>query len=195
MGATEDKMKTALSICFAFTICVLIGCKGETTTEPIQTQNLIQNSSFESNGGPSIAGWIHADSSRWTIFPDAPNGGGRYSIVLYPAGRYTFSYNSVITKVAIFSGNHRYNLSCWAKRTSQRAGSIHLFVGSGDLDEMTAVQTIAVTESLWTYYSREMMISSSSNDTVSIALFGGYSPISYPGDSTFFDLCKFEILN
>lgn len=194
-SATEDKMNNVLSIYLTLAFCILIGCKRETVTGPNEPQNLISNSSFEINGNPSIGGWTFSDSSMWAILPDAPAGGGRYSIMLRPVGHNTFSYNSVIVRVALAAGSRLYRLSCWAKRTTERAGSINLFLGSGNIDTMTPYQTIVVTDSVWSYYSRDVTLANSSNDSVVVALFGGYSPISYPEDSTFFDLCKFEILN
>ncbi|RMG21153.1 MAG: hypothetical protein D6732_27590 [Methanobacteriota archaeon] len=174
-----------------------MNCKKSTdavTISPID-DNLILNSSFETESGPSLKGWIYSNTAEYGFFPDAPDGGGRYSLILRPVWRGYFSFNAVMTKIALPTGTHWYRLSCWGRKQINGAGSIHLFVGKGNVDTMTATLTIPVVDSLWTFYSTEIEITNNSNDSAVVALHGGYSPIQYLADSTFFDLCKFERLD
>jgi len=176
---------------------LLVGCKKsiDSTVSPSVDHNLIKNSSFETSSGPSIQEWTFRDSTIYEFFPDAPVGGGRYSILLRTVWRGYFSFNAVMTKIALPKGTHCYRLSCWGRKQINGAGSIHLFVGKGNVETMTATLTIPVVDSLWTFYSTEIEIANNSNDSAVVALHGGYSPIQYPHDSTFFDLCKFEGLD
>lgn len=175
-------------------LLLLGNCKKSTDAEitPPINHNLILNSSFESVPGPSINGWTFRDSTIYAFFPDAPVGGGRYSIILRPVWRGPFSFNSVMTRVALPVGNYRYRVSCWTKRLTNGAGSLNLFMGTGNVDTMTATVSIPIVDSIWTFYSAEIVVANNSNDSAVVALHGGYSNIEYPADSTFFDLCKFE---
>jgi hypothetical protein len=173
------------------------GCKKPTdsaVTLP-KDQNLILNSSFESASGPSIDGWIFRDSSIYAFSPDAPTAGGHYSVVLRTAWRGLFSFNSVMTRVGLQAGTHRYKLSCWAKRLAHGAGSLSLLVGPGDIDTMTASVRIPIVDSVWTFYSAEIILANQASDSAVVALHGGNFPIQYLDDSSFFDLCKFERLD
>lgn len=173
------------------------GCKKPTDSAitPPKDQNLILNSSFESASGPSIDAWTSRDSTIYAFYPDAPVGGGRYSIILHTVWDGPFSFNSVITRVALPVGSHRYRISCWAKRLAHGGGSLSLFVGPGDIDTMTASVRIPIVDSVWTFYSTDIILANQASDSAVVALHGGNSPIQYLDDSSFFDLCKFERLD
>ena len=177
-----------------FCLTVVTACKKSTDSiiTPPTGRNLITNSSFESESGPTIDGWTAHDSTTYVFVQDAPVGGGRYSIVLQPLWRGGLSWNSVIGRVALPLGNQRYRMSCWAKRTTERAGSINLFFGSGDVDTMTAVVSIPVMDTVWKSYSTELTWFNQTTDSAFVVLYGGWSNISYLIDSTFFDLCQLE---
>jgi hypothetical protein len=68
-------------------------------------------------------------------------------------------------------------------------------VGTDDIDTMTATVTIPVVDTIWTSYSADIVVANHVSGSVVVALHGGYSPVGYPADSTFFDLCKFERLD
>lgn len=185
-------MNKVLLICLSIVFTLPIGCKRATVTEPGEESNLIRNSSFESEAGPSLTGWAltFGDSSVFAIVSDAPTGGGRYSIALRT--HWHIPVPSIITRAALSPGSHHYRLSCWAKRAAEGVGAIDLFLSTGSVDTLTASATVPVVDSIWTYYSTELVVVAQSGDSAIIAIQGGYSPISYPADSTFFDLCNFE---
>ncbi|GMU96974.1 hypothetical protein [Ignavibacterium album] len=185
-------------------VCIIIallfvstGCEksDDTVIVPPLVQNLITNYSFESAEDPSIEGWTFRDSTIYSFYPGAPVGGGNYSVILRTVWRGPFSFNSLMTKVAIPVGAHRYRLSCWAKRLPYGAGFLALFVGSGNVDSMTTTIRIPITDTVWTFYSKDTVIINQDSDSIVVALHGGYSNIQYPDDLTFFDLCKFEKLD
>ncbi|MEW6702788.1 MAG: hypothetical protein AB1298_08710 [Bacteroidota bacterium] len=188
-------MKSSLTISVILLFGIIIGCKKETVTGPNQPQNLIANSSFETNGNPTIAGWQFRDSAIFNFAEDAPPGGGNYSVVLVTFRPSSFSMNALIVKVPLAIGSHQYKLSVWARRESNGQGFISLFRHSGDIDTMTAFQSLVITDTVWSYYSTQMNLTNSTNDSVVVALNGGYAPISYLDSRSFFDLCKLEQLN
>ena len=192
----KNSSKVYLPILLFF-LPTLWSCEKSTdsTTTPQVDQNLIPNSSFESATGPLIEGWNFRDSTIYDFFPVAPAGGGNYSVLLRPVWHGPFSFNSVMRRVALPVGTHRYRLSCWAKRLPDGAGFLALFVGPGDVDTMTTAMTIPIADTVWTSYSRNTVITNQASGTVVVALHGGYSPVGYPADSTFFDLCRFEKLD
>lgn len=189
----SNKIKLLLLLSFL----LLWSCKKSTDPEvtPPTNQNLILNPSFESKSGPGTDGWTFRDSTIYTFFQDAPDGGDRYSIVLRTVWRGPFSFNSVTARAALPVGNYHYRISCWGKRLSHGAGSLNLFVGSGDIDTMMASVTISIMDTIWTYYSEDIYVANPSSDSIVVALHGGYSPVGYPDAATFFDLCKFEKLD
>jgi hypothetical protein len=190
-------MKFKLAIELALTFGILVGCKKENITEPTEPTeplNLIPNSSFEINGNPSTVGWQFRDSAIFNFARDAPSGGGNYSVVLVTFRPSSFSMNALIVKVPLAVGSHQYKLSVWAKREANGQGFISVFRHPGDIDTMTAFQTIVIADTVWSYYSTQMILSNATNDSVAVALNGGYAPISYLDSKSFFDLCKFERL-
>lgn len=172
-------------------------CKESTDTNvlPPVDDNLILNPSFESESGPSLAGWSIRPTTNYAFSADAVVGGGSYSLIVRPVWRGFFSFNAVMTRISLPVGNYHYRVSCWAKRLTNGAGSLSLFVGAGNVDTMTATVTIPVVDTIWTFYSAEIFVKNQSSDSVVVAIHGGYSHIQYPADSTFFDLCKFERLD
>jgi len=192
-------MKKLLKIVLFFLPFLLFSGSCKKSAESLNIQpidhNLIMNSSFESVSGPSMDGWTFRDSTIFSFYPDAPVDGGRYSIILRPVWRGYFTFNAVITKVALPPDSGRYRLSFWGKRLLNGKGSLHLFIGTGNVDTMTATVTIPVVDTIWTFYSREIVVANQSSDSVVVALHGGYSPVGHPADSTFFDLCRFERLD
>lgn len=157
---------------------------------PTQGENLLNNSSFELAGGPSLAGWIFADTSIAHFSPDVPPGGGQFSVLLHTTWFAPLQENSIFAQVVLIPGVHRYQLSCWAKKDRYTGGSILLL---RDVFSLPPLLATAVTETTWTFYAMQIRLTAQLADTITIGLNGGGS--ENVAGTTYFDLCRFERLD
>lgn len=180
---------------FIILIVVGFGCK-DNGTGPTTIINLIPNSTFESNGIPSLNGWYEwneSDTSIVDFSSDVPSGGGGFS-VRFQARQYApCPNNSVYAKVTTSSGNHRYRLSVYGKRNGV-GGSISVYVGYPPCEvDHDHFVTVPITDTVWTLYSFSDTLRTVSTDTIYVLLFGGGTEIT--DGTTFFNTCKFEKLD
>jgi hypothetical protein len=87
--------------------------------------------------------------------------------------------------VAVPQGTHKYNLSVWAKSIGN-AGSVSVAFNKALL------KLIAVTDSTWTLYQSTLTFTGNPSDTLTIDLDAG---TTYGAAKSYFDLCKFEVLD
>jgi hypothetical protein len=153
--------------------------------------DLIQNSSFEINGNPSINGWTfisnYPTDTLFTDFSnDVPPSGGKWSALLRVGDRIV---KYLQTKIVAPSGNKRYRLSVWAKSywsiPRGTSGFISLALNK------TNIKSIAVTDTTWRYYESIGTVSANKGDTITVTL---YSGTASGNQSTYFDLCRLELL-
>jgi hypothetical protein len=159
-------------------------CKdsGGTIVGPPSGGNLIANSSFESNGTPSLQGWQVIDTSVVRFSTDTPPDGGAWSIYIETV----WGQARIQTAVALPEGTHHYKLSTWAKRQGV-GGKISLIFNKAIRKSLT------ITDATWTVYTFNDTLTTVRGDSVVVELAGGSSQL-FSGE-TYFDICKFERLD
>jgi len=176
------------------------GCKksGDTIVDsPPIDNNLIKNSSFESNGNPSLEGWITywPGISLVQSVQDAPPGGGSWSVAIQNGTQ--MSGNEVRYKVAApATGKHAYRLSFWGKYTSgsrlnwsSQFGEIWL--DRGDVQISDSKWGVKMDTTVWKLYSVIDTLDTRSSDSLIVRLVGCIDGL--PSAITYFDLCRLEV--
>lgn len=190
-------MRTMLLIILLLSIPALLftGCKSDNSvTNPPLEENLIANSSFESNSSPSLTGWIPNSTDTFFIHfsSDVPFGGGLYSLWL----RNEWSFpGSIIYPISPPAGTHRYQLSAWAKavRSSNlpASGEMAILIRRAGVDSVR--KSYWFTDSTWTSASLLDTVTTASTDTLLVWLRG--NPGQFNSGYVLFDLCKLIKLN
>ena len=171
-----------------FFICVKCQKSEEPISGPINNNNLIINSSFETEGNPTLGDWLANDINRVEFSNDTPEDGGKYSITL--EADWSPSPPSIFTLKKLVKGNHKYNFSFWAKcRGIGGYGYLCLI----NADTLIISKSTHVTDTTWTKYSIMDTISSSEYDSLKVILSGGFTHLIF--GKTYFDLCKLEIID
>jgi hypothetical protein len=175
-------------------------CKksGETIVDSQVYTNLITNSSFESSGNASVQDWKIAWTSSGLLqsAQDAPAGGGSWSVSIHNANfpAYSAAGDMSFTAAAL-AGAHIYKFSFWGKY-NHAAGPLICQRGELWLHHDNIIswrKSIVINNTAWTLYDVLDTLSANEGDSLIVALEGShYGPSSA---TTFFDLCKLEILN
>lgn len=181
-------MKKLLLIGLYLFVCCFLSCENSVDPHNGSNEDLIQNSSFEINGNPSINGWIYKSNFPTdTLFTnDVPPSGGNWSVLLQVGDR---QLKRLQTKIAVPAGTNRYRLSVWAKAYSSIPISSSGFV-SLELNN-TYIKNIAGADTTWKYYESIDTISANKGDTITVTLNSG---TAYGIRLSYFDLCRFELL-
>lgn len=182
--------------CILFmSIPTLIGCSKSAPTAPISpsaTDNLLRNPSFESNGSPSLEGWIvDVDTNRFSFSSDVPTSGGRYSVALETM----WGWATICQNVAANPGNHQYRFSAWAKGEYYYGGQIRgrLKLCLKRADSLLFMKYVTVTDTIWNEYSIVDTLSVETGDSLRVVITGGYSQLAR--GTTFYDLCQLKQLD
>ncbi len=177
------------SILFLASIIFIVCQKSEESISgPINNHNLIINSSFETEGNPTLGDWLTDDINRVEFSNDSPEDGGKWSIAL--EADWSPSPPSLFTLKKLVKGNHKYNFSFWAK--CEGIGG-YGYLSLKNLDTLIIKKYIQVVDTTWIIYSIIDTISSNEYDSIELKLSGGFSHLLY--GKTYFDLCKLEILD
>ncbi len=181
-------MRIIISITIYMLICFALSCESSVDSSNGLNEDLIQNSSFEIDGNPTINGWIYKSNFPTdTLFTnDAPPSGGNWSVLLQVGDR---QLKRLQTKIAAPAGTNRYRLSVWAKAYSSIPISSSGFV-SLELNK-TTIKNIAGADTTWKYYESIDTISAKKGDTITVTLNSG---TAYGIRLSYFDLCRFELL-
>jgi len=130
-----------------FLALIFISCKETIVSE--KEISLINNSSFELEGKPSLEGWnLETNvSSSVSFSDDTPPGGGSWSVV-FTIGDRSFArlYTSVFPPV----GKFKYKFSIWAKSYNMDKSGSNSFARlllNGD-----EFKTIFISDTTWNYY-------------------------------------------
>ncbi len=186
----ETTMKKLLLIGLYLFVCCFLSCENSVDPHNGSNEDLIQNSSFEIDGNPSLNGWIYksnfpTDTLYTTFSNDIPPSGGNWSVLLRVGDR---QVKYLQTKIAAPAGTNRYRLSVWAKGSLSEQGN------SGFVSlalNKTDIKRIAEADNTWKYYESIDTISANIGDTLTVTLFSGASARS---QSSYFDLCRLELL-
>ncbi|HUI28855.1 MAG TPA: hypothetical protein VLX91_01470 [Candidatus Acidoferrales bacterium] len=173
-------------------------CKksGDTVTGPSDENNLIVNSSFESNGKASLQGWNVGwwETEMVHSAHDAPPGGGSWSVEI-DNGTFT-SGNQIWFTVHPHAGHHVYKFSFWGRYD---AGNLQLGSCQGGVllwlhnntDRYGSYTKIDTT--IWEMYTIFDTLDTYQGDSIPVELDGCVDgPTSA---KTYFDLCRLEVLN
>ena len=186
-------MKKSLLISLYLFVCFFMNCENSVDTRNGSNEDLIQNSSFEIDGNPSINGWTFKTSyfpidTLFTYFSnDVPPSGGKWSVFL-PVGDRLVSY--LQKRIAAPVGKNRYRLSVWAKAylsipSGGSSGFVSLALNT------TNIKSIAGADTTWQYYESIDTITANKGDTITVTLSSG---TAYRSRSSYFDLCRLELL-
>ena len=179
---------------------LLASCSDKGTGSSITGVDLIQNSSFESGGAPSLQYWTRtpADTALVQFSADVPAGGGSYSITIAP-GPVRVNNDSVegavYTTIAAPAGTHVYKLSVWAKAANWYDADMYV-----DFLRLSSHQLPVYKESpeilfpTWMQYTMLDTITANAGDSITIGLEAGTSARDTTG-KVYFDLCTFTAIN
>ena len=182
-------MKKIIFTCLVF---LAVNCKEK--SDPVTSGineagvDLLANPTFEVNGQPSLADWIVPDTSAVHFSNDIPSGGQGNSIILHTyAGN--FPGTSIYKYITGAKGTHRYQMSCWAKR-SGTGGYFSVYIKQGNTISLCPQLHIAIAETSWTSFSLEDTLTTSTHDTLLAFVSGGFVFL-YPG-TTYFNSCMLK---
>jgi hypothetical protein len=158
---------------------------------PTLFSNLISNSSFESNGSPSLHGWTASDTSLVHFSTDVPPGGGSYSVVVQPGADPL--EGAVYTTIGALPGTHIYQLFVWAKAVHW-AGDVyvdHLKLNPPATPVLFPGPIIQ--DTAWVMYAANDTITANAGDSLTIGLEAGSG--TAPSSKILFDRCTFTPVN
>lgn len=191
-------MKTRLLIFMAAAAIIVAttGCSksDEVLVGPPSDHRFITNGSFESNGLPSLEGWIDntSDTALVNFSTDTPIGGGRFSIRL--RNQWSFP-GTIVCNIIPPIGTHRYQVSVWGKVL--RANALGLAGGELSTYQKNSAELfrkgLHFADSTWTSGSLLDTLDARVSDTLMIMLRGNLDQFS-SGD-VLFDLCEIEWLD
>ena len=188
------KQKVAILLMFLSTGVVINSCNksSDTVNGPPSTpaENLLANSSFESNGNPSLLGWRCIDSSLVQFTHDTPNDGGTWAIQLETGWIHFPLY--VSQTVAAPTGTHRYQISSWAKAFGA-SGKFSLTFKRNDT--LTLRKTLYVVDPGWTSRFFLDTLTTIAGDSLIVTLYGYDTTNPDSLGFTFYDICKLEKLD
>lgn len=181
-------MKQIISLCL---MLLFFGCNKseETPTGPPVIIDLLSNPTFESNGNPSLAGWIVPDTSTVHFTNDMPPGGKGYSIIVKSQISVLWPGASVFVNIVPAPGKHRYRLSCYTK-SKGTAGYCAVYLKRGNMTVMCGQFYIPATDTIWTNTMHDDTLTTVYEDTLIVNLNGGM--LAYFPGTTYFNSCQFQ---
>jgi len=151
----------------------------------IDSTELLQNSSFESNDQPTLQSWV-ADTTLREFVQDVPPNGGQWSLQLSPGWIPQEGYAR--TYVSGQSGVGVYHLSVWIKSINGWRGTVRL--GQWVQGAWINSKGVSTDSALWIQYSLIDTLSVQPNDTIAVHLSAGETELA-TGD-VLFDLVRLE---
>lgn len=181
-------MKTKLFL-FSLVFVLFAGCTR--TVTPVETiidtqPNRLLVTSFESGDNADIDNWKSPGPPIVKFSNDVPLNGGKFSIFL--KARSLGAY--VTNEIPAPEGNKNYKLTFWSKST-QDPGSLVVYHMVGD--KKTRIEGKSIESKVWTSYTLNFNLNSSSNDKIFIEL--GGSIFASPQGYTFFDLIDLQLVD
>ena len=183
--------RTVRVLAIVFLTAFINGCDklGDAVVSPQASNNLIANSSFESNSNFSLQDWnIVLSAGSIDSARDAAPGGGTWSVMIHDVGGFPPVGHIRFTAPAPM-GTHVYRFSLWAKYFRD-AGSASLSLKRPDT--LYDLRSIRFSDTLWTLYGSIDTVTTSAGDSIRVTLGGGLGIV---GAKTFYDLCNLEVLN
>lgn len=154
-------------------LVVLCSCSQSPTAPSQSSSNLIENSTFEVNGKPSLQSWV-CDTSLATIVNASPGGDGTYSLQLEPG--WIPQQGFAQTFVSPKSGAGVYNLTLWMKANNGWHGSVSL--GTWSQGSWVTSKTVPVDSSEWSMITLSDTLSPSQSDSISVYLSAGATEVA-----------------
>ena len=179
------------TIILLFLLLPGLSCK-ETITGPTSGGNLLTNPTFEWNGVPSLYGWTVSDTTGLQFSKDVPPGGSGQSIALPPMGIPPFPEGALYQTIPAPVGTHRYLISVFGKTTGFFFGGMGIVLNRPGNNNVTFFPGIAVTDTIWKFYSRVDTINAVSGDTIFVTILGGACEACPITPTTIFNTCKLE---
>lgn len=182
MKSLRLQNQTRIAICLL--ICI-VSWKANSACFSSDSSNLVQNSSFEINDQPTLQSWV-ADTTLTQFFQDAPPGGGKWSLRIFPGWipqeGFARTYISGQSAVGVF------RLVFWAK-------SINSWLGSASFGQWTQngwvrSKRIYCDSTDWTQFSLIDTLSLQPNDTIAVHLSAGAVELS--NGQILFDLVELK---
>jgi hypothetical protein len=166
-------------------------CKksGDTIADPLPDPNMITNSSFESNGNPSLQDWDVFRTQFVESVQDVPPGGGSWSVAIRDVN--DWSAVAIHAKAAAPIGTHIYQFSFWSKCVVNITGEVAFLLHREDT--LSYRKYLVIDKTTWTSYTLLDTLTTTTGDSLEIWLSGGY--LGTGSGKTFYDLCRLEILN
>jgi hypothetical protein len=181
------------TIVISISILVIVpSCKEDTIAPNQSPVNLIQNSSFESNGKSSLQSWWMSDTTFLKLVEDAPKGGGKWSLQLVPG--WIPQQFFARTYISDQSGTGIYKLTISMK--NQTFGNMwdpYVLLGRLVNNQWTRSKTISTDSTSWQTFSIIDTIFLQPNDTLAVQLSGGAGERA--AGSVRFDLVELKRLN
>jgi hypothetical protein len=179
-----------MKVIYLCLVLLFISCKksNDAPTGPSPAIDFLSNSTFESNGNPSLAGWIVPDTSAVRFSSDIPSGGTGYSIVLQTQTGGVWPGKSVYTNIIPSAGKHRYRLSCFTKKTGT-GGYCAVYLKRGSMMAICAQFNLSVIDTIWTNSTCEDTLTTVPQDTLIVNVNGGM--MTFTAGTTYFNSCQF----
>lgn len=169
-------------------LLIIFGCNEEETTAPNE-ENLLYETSFESNGMFSTDGWILSSESR--VSNSTPSGGGNYSLEITATGPpeiYSTLKVPVKTKYSI------NKLTLWSKAsgvTNNVYGKVILALVRNGAELQS--KNIIIDTIDWRTFSIQDTFNVAAGDSFMIKLSGGMNQLL--SGKTYFDLLQLQGIN
>lgn len=182
------KTHALLFLITIFLLSIPTSCKKSPTEPPIEI-NLLENSTFELNGAPSLHGWVVRDSSVVQFSEDLPTSGYGRSIVFKSMGRAPWLSNSIYAIVPAQLGTNRYRISVFGKTRGAKGGGVYVGKNINSSGKGTYCSSLSVEDTVWTLYSKIDTITTDANDTLFVIISGASSCTELI--LSYFNNCKF----
>lgn len=173
---------TPILIAVSFFICILV-TKASFASSISDSSNLIQNSSFENNGQPTLQSWSMFQNTYQVFVQDVPPNGGQWSIGITP-GWIPF-IGAVGTLIVGQSGVGIYELTVWMKSNPERGSA-----SFGRHAHDNPWKQVYCDSASWVSYSLVDTLSLQPNDTIVVLLSAGSDEV--PLGNVLFDLVRLQ---
>ena len=154
----------------------LSSCSHSPTSPNQLSPNLIQNSSFQVNGQPSLQYWI-CDTSLATLVKDGPNDDSTWSLQLrFGQGREGYAQ----TWIPAEAGSGTYTLTAWVKSNNGWTGNIGIYKWSSQTDGWSTQKLVNGGLTQWSMLSVSVNLSLLRSDSIMVELITGATVGSPP---------------
>jgi hypothetical protein len=138
-------------------------------TEPVESQNLLQNGSFERTGEASLDGWRIANAMLTSTAKEAPPHGGLWSLKL--AADWAPTTGFVTAAIPEARNGDILQLSAYVRALPPYGGgTIGLLVGEDSFQIPRHAKWVSTTDTVWTYLSLIDTLSMGEDDSVWVRL-------------------------